>query len=210
MKTDGKIWDQFAREYENKVFSVTSSPVRRKMFLKYLKPPFILNLGSGPLPFMNQELINKAFKIIANDISKNMIHESAKRFSHINLKFVNTDNCNLSFKDETFDSVLSINSILPEYRNEVDQMLNEIFRVLKNFGVFVGFFPSWEASIKAEKCFGQIEILDHSNLRVYETTGWQCYQSKETIYKHLKNSVVSVISCQKFDSMLVNQLISIK
>jgi len=180
-------WDFFSKDYEDTVFSVTSSRPRRKMFLKFLKYPLVLNLGAGPLPYMNQEMIRAGFKIVANDISRKMIKESSNRFSNQNLYFVNANNLNLPFKSNSFNSVLAINSILPENRKKIDLMLLECLRVLRKFGKFVGFFPAWETSIKAKEHLGLVEKLDEKLIRVYETTGWQCYQTHDTLSNHLKN-----------------------
>ena len=181
-------WDAFSKDYEDKVFSVTSSRARRMMFLKYLRPGLVLNLGTGSLPHMNQELITANFMVIASDISSQMINESSTFFSHKNLSFILADNVALPFKHGRFDSVLSINSILPETRSQVDQMLSEVHRILKKTGTFVGFFPSWETSLKARDRLGLKEILDEENIRIYETTGWQSYQTKETLSNHLKRA----------------------
>ncbi|NOJ32575.1 MAG: hypothetical protein DA329_10600, partial [Candidatus Nitrosocosmicus sp.] len=158
------------------------------MFLKHLIAPLVLNLGTGPLPYMNQDLIRGGFKVVASDISLAMIRESSKTFSHKHLSFIIADNRNLPFDDNFFDSILAINSILPERREDVDRMLRESYRVLKKSGRFVGFFPAWETSLKTRECFGAIETLDEENFRVFETTGWQCYQTEETLYNHLKNA----------------------
>lgn len=194
-----KSWDYFSKKYEEKVFSVTSSRPRRKMFLKHLKPSLVINLGTGSLPYMNQELVRAGFTVVASDISHAMIKENVKKFTHNSLRFITADNRNLPFIDNYFDSILAINSILPEERKDVDLMLKESHRVLKKSGIFVGFFPAWETSMKARDRLGLLEKLDKRNIRVFETTGWQCYQTKETLLNHLVNV--------GFENILIQQIL---
>jgi SAM-dependent methyltransferase len=186
--TGERSWDDFSVGYEDRVVSITSSEPRRRMLQKHLEPELVLNMGTGPLPYMNSDLVAGGFRVVANDISFAMLTEAARAPRGNDLSLVNGDSRLLPFPLGTFDSVLAINSILPEHRVEVDCMLRESFRVLRPTGVFVGLFPAWEACLKVRRCFGPIEKLDFDGQRVFETTGWQCYQTRNALYAHVSNA----------------------
>ncbi len=177
------IWDKLAKDYEKKVLSLTKIPERRKQILTEMKKGKVLNLGTGPTPYLNRDLIKQKNKVIATDFSKKMLEVAAHLFSHPNLEYKLADSKNLPFQNNTFDSVVSVNSILPETREDVNIMIKEIHRVLKPSGKFVAFLPSYETAIESIKIYGTNPKIDDKNLRVYDSGQWQCFHTKETIKK---------------------------
>jgi len=107
--------------------------------------------------------------------------DEAKRFEHPNLDYVLTDSRNLSFNSNYFDSVVSVNSILPPKREDVNFMVGEVYRVLRPGGVFVAFLCSYDNVQEANKIHGMHLTCDDDALAVTDTTGWQCFHTLETI-----------------------------
>ncbi len=178
-----KVWDKFAKDYEDKVLSLTKVLQRRKQILATVKKGKILNLGTGPIPYLNQDLIKSGNIVVGTDISQKMINVAKSLFIHPNLKYKRADNKNLPFNNESFDAVISVNSILPKERNDVDVMIKEVYRVLKKSGKFVAILPSYKNVKRAVKIFGTNPKLDDKQFRVWDNDQWQCFHTLETINK---------------------------
>lgn len=178
-----KIWDKFAKNYEEKVLSLTKAPQRRKQILVEIKNGKILNLGTGPTPYLNRDLIKKGNVVVATDISQKMLDVAKNLFVHSNLEYKRADNKNLPFDNKFFDTVISINSILPKMRKDVDIMIKEIYRVLKKTGKFVAILPSYDNVKRVVKIFDINLKLDDKQYRVWDSKQWQCFYTLETINK---------------------------
>ena len=172
-------WDNFSEDYDDKVYSITKFPIRRKQIIDNLDPGKILNIGCGSAPHLNNDLI-KYGQVIATDFCEEMIKNAQKNFQHENIEYLVADTRNLPFQDNEFESVVSANSILPPNREHITEMAQEIYRTLKYDGVFVGFLPSFD-------CTSEIDVekwgvkVDKKNKREWDTTGWQCFHTPETI-----------------------------
>ncbi|MBL7142285.1 MAG: class I SAM-dependent methyltransferase [Candidatus Pacebacteria bacterium] len=181
-----KIWDKFANKYEEEVLSLTKVPQRKKQILAVIKKGRVLNLGTGSVPYLNRELIRQKNKVTATDFSKKMLEVAVHLFSHPNLEYKLADSRNLPFSKGTFDTVVSVNSILPEKRKEVYRIVKEVYRVLKPKGRFVAFLPSFEAVIELMKIYNTKPRFDKKEFRVFDSGQWQCFHTKETINKIMK------------------------
>jgi len=128
----------------------------------------VLDLGCGTGYFLNR-LIEQNFKAIGVDLSNQMLKE---------LKEANGSACvqradarNLPFQDNTFDAVISIETI--RYFSDRSVMLNEIFRVLKPNGLaFITAAPLFSGNL-----YGIFNTLCRL-LRLKPLVS--CYQSFET------------------------------
>ncbi|MFH1584920.1 MAG: class I SAM-dependent methyltransferase [Patescibacteria group bacterium] len=178
-----KTWDKFAKDYEKKVLSLTKVSRRRKQILAEIKKGKILNLGTGPTPYLNQDLIKAGNIVVATDISKKMLNVASGLFAHPNLEYKLADNRDLPFYNNTFDSIVSVNSILPEKRKDVDIMVKEVYRTLKPSGKFIAFLPSYETVIESIKVYSTKPRTDKKEFRVYDSGQWQCFHTEETIDK---------------------------
>lgn len=178
-----KIWDKYAQNYEKKALSLTKVPQRRKQMLSEIKKGKILNLGTGPTSYLNQDLIKTGNVVVATDFSQKMLNVAASLFTHPNLKYKLADNRNLPFDNKSFDSVISVNSILPEKRKDVDIMIGEIHRVLKPNGKFVAILPSYDNVKRAARIYGVNLKLDSKQLRIRDSGQWQCFHTPKTIDK---------------------------
>lgn len=179
-------WIQFSEEYDIKVFSLTKNPERRKQILEKIKIGKILNLGCGSTSYLNRDLIKQGNHVTAIDFCQSMIDVSKREFSDKNLEFELVDAINMPYNNNLFDSVISINSILPPERNEIYKIINEIYRVLIKGGKFVSFLTSFDSCVDLNKNYNINLELDEEHLRVIDTTGCQCFHTKESIINMLK------------------------
>lgn len=186
VKIDAKLWEPFCEEFDKNIFSLTKFTHRRRQILSRITSGKVLNLGTGSTTYLNRALINQENIVIATDYCKKMLDVAKKRFQHKNLKYVLSDSRNLKFKNETFDSVIAVNSILPEKRSCVKKMFKEVYRVLKPKGKFVAFLTAFDSAQKAVKELGLQLKIDEKRRRVYDTTGWQCFHDYSTIGKELR------------------------
>ena len=177
-------WKNFSTNYDHDVISVTKFKNKRQAFMKEIWSGLVLNLGTWPTSYLNKDLIVKN-QVIASDWSQDMLKSAEMNFKHNNLKYVLTDNRNLSFDDWTFDYVVSINSILPEHQADVHKMIKEVYRVLKNNGTFIALIPSYECNVYLNEEANAWIRIDHNELRCWDTTWWQCMQSLESLKVHL-------------------------
>lgn len=184
MINESRAWEPFHIDYMEKVFCISMFPAKRERILAAIRPGRVLDMGSGPATFLLRDLIKyKDMKVFATDFCFQMLKQARQSVQSNNLLFVLADNRSLPFPERTVDTVISVNSILPESRSDVDLMVAEVFRVLRATGRFVAVLPAFETSIMARDHWG-IEIqIDPVNRREYDTTGWQCFYTKDDIDK---------------------------
>jgi ubiquinone/menaquinone biosynthesis C-methylase UbiE len=182
------VWNKIAKDYEEEVLSLTKVSKRREQILRAIKKGAVLNLGTGSMPYLNKDLIRQGNKVIATDYSQPMLKAARHSFSHANLEYKLADNKKLPFKDNVFDSVVSINSILPEKRQEVRLMIKEVWRVLKPAGDFVAFLPSFEAVLESMAIYKTNPRIDRKNYRMFDSGQWQCFHTVKSIEKVMKES----------------------
>jgi len=180
-------WTAYAKEYDKKVFSLTSFPKRRRRVLENVSVGRVLNLGTGPTSYLNKDLIAQGNAVVAGDFCRAMLEEAEKRFTHPRLSYVLTDARESAFVNESFDSVVSINSILPPERENVVVIVREAFRVLKPNGVFIAFLTSYDSTVSLVQRLKLEMLLDPRDLRVNDGagSGWQCYHTPKSIEKML-------------------------
>ncbi|MEM7816504.1 MAG: class I SAM-dependent methyltransferase [Candidatus Aenigmatarchaeota archaeon] len=108
---------------------------------EFVKNKFVLdagcNIGDGTVI-----LAKFAKKIIAVDIDKQAIYYANKYFNVPNIEYLVEDVCNLSFKDNTFDVVVSLEVI--EHLLEQERFLYQLNRVLKSDGIAIISTPNRE------------------------------------------------------------------
>ncbi len=106
----------------------------QKVISSYIgKDSLVLEIGAG----MGENtgfLLKSGAKVCATDISVKSLSVMESSFSADSLTTKVVDMENLSFKDESFDIVVSAGSLSYGSHNMV---LNEIYRVLKTKGVFI-------------------------------------------------------------------------
>lgn len=178
---EADCWRKFSYDYDRQVFSLTSFPPRREQLLSKLTPGAVLNIGCGSADYLNRDLIQAGHPVVATDFCQTMLDQSSRNFSTFNLQHKLADSRDLPFVKGSFENIASVNSILPPTRVDVQKMFSEIFRVLKPEGIFVGFLVSFESTLRAKQNLKIDLELDEKELRVKDTTGWQCFHSRESI-----------------------------
>ena len=90
------------------------------------------------------ELSKVAVSVKAVDYSKESIENAKKRFPRGNLLFQEMNALALSYKEDSFDTVVSMEAIEHFSQQDGERFVSEVFRVLKNGGCFVGSTPQVE------------------------------------------------------------------
>src|SRR5579871_6519508 len=91
---------------------------------------YILDIGCGTGYRTYQLSKEKNAKAIGIDISKENISLAQKRYPHIQFKSVNAEDT--KFKKNSFDEIYAIDVL--EHVDNLDAVINEIYRILKNNG----------------------------------------------------------------------------
>lgn len=138
--------------YEQNNFSIFNDKKAREYILLRLdkilcNADFIVgDLGCGPghiLPFLSP----RCKEVVKIDYAINMLAEAQRRNSHlINIVYRQGDMRQLAKWYGKFDVVVATNSILPGSISEADRMIAEIYRSLKDDGVFMAVMASIETS----------------------------------------------------------------
>jgi len=182
MKKYSTEWDKFSVRYTDTVFCPTKFSALRAQILKSIKPSGVLDMGCGPVTFLLQDLVQRSdLQVFASDFSYSMLQKASKGLGSNDVYFVLADNKKLPFGDRSLDTIISVNSILPENRNDVDPMISEISRVLTSAGRLVAIFPAFETSVMGKEHWGIEVLIDTVNHREYDTTGWQCFYTNDDI-----------------------------
>jgi len=208
-------WKYFADKYEEKMISLSSIPERQKQVAEAIKPGKILNIGCGCITKLNEFLVERGNVVVATDFCKPMLEEAKARFDHENLIHIFADSNNLPFNNESFDSVIAVNSILTENREEVDKIIKEVYRVLKTNGKFVAFLCSYEANKELVNNLGIKNIfLDEKEFKVGVEKEWekifQCFHSPETIERLMKIIPFSKFKYEKIINNTTKEIEMIK
>ncbi len=186
-KTPPEVWNPFSAGYTDKVFSPLQFPdVVRRIVLE-VRPGRILDMGCGPTPYLLRKLVAlPGVTLYACDYSQKMLDAARRHFREGEVTFVLADHLNLPFDDAYFDTVISVNSILPETRDLVGPMFAQALRVLKPGGRLVALLPAFETSLMANHVWKMEIQIDEAGHREFDTTGWQCFYTAEDVAKLIK------------------------
>jgi len=182
-------WIEFSEGYDEKVFSLTKFPKRRDQILRFVHNGRVLNLGAGPLNYLNRDLIKEGSYVVVSDFCQAMLEHARKELQHSRLEHVVADSKHLPFADESFNTIISVNSILPQTRQEVDLMVKEIYRTLKTRSHFIAFLCAYDSAKQTIKTLGLKEEVDDEQERVVcYTTGWQCFHTPQSITRMMRKA----------------------
>jgi ubiquinone/menaquinone biosynthesis C-methylase UbiE len=149
----------------------------------------ILDVGCGTGYFLNL-MRKRRFNCTGIDISENMLLEARKNFSDLPVQLA--DARKLPFKDNSFDAVISIETL--RYFSKRDSLVKEIYRVTKPGGkIFITAAPLF--SVNSYGLFNTICRL--FNLKLFVS----CFQSFETansLKKHLIKSGFKDVSIKGY------------
>lgn len=101
---------------------------------KYLKDRLVLDLGCGPRKeaYIFSE---NSQRVIASDISVKAVLYAKKHFLRRNLSYIAMDACEIAFKDNSFDVVVSLEVI--EHLLDYHKFLKEVKRIIKPQGLCI-------------------------------------------------------------------------
>jgi SAM-dependent methyltransferase len=169
-------WKTFSHDYETLVFSVTSFAAQRQMILRNVVSGVVADIGCGPLGHLLRDIaqLPKTWTL-GSDFCWEMILGSRERTKQSAIHYILTDNRCLALGNSSVDTIVSVNSILPETRAEVEVIFQEVGRVLRKGGRLVAVLPSFEMSLVARDRWGMEQRLDLQNHREWDTSGWQCF-----------------------------------
>jgi ubiquinone/menaquinone biosynthesis C-methylase UbiE len=177
-----EVWKPFSRQYETKVISLTSFAARRQRILREVVPGMVVDAGCGPLGLMLREIARlRGTRVVGSDFSCEMIAESRRRSEGCAVQYLLADNRYLPLRGSSVDTIVALNSFLPETRREVELIFEEVARVLRKGGRLVAVLPSFEMSLVARDRWKMVLQLDLENHREWDTTGWQCFYTTSDI-----------------------------
>ena len=104
------------------------------MALELAKGKDVLDIASGG-GYGSAMLATGAASVIGVDISEHAVEHARARHPGKNLKFIKGDCANIPLPDSSVDLVVSFETI--EHRNELEQMMKEIKRVLRKNGLLL-------------------------------------------------------------------------
>ncbi|MFI5460337.1 MAG: class I SAM-dependent methyltransferase [Isosphaerales bacterium] len=180
-------WDTFSAGYTEKVFTPLQFPDVVRRIVAEVRPGRVLDMGCGPTPYLLRKLAAlSGVTLYASDYSQKMLDAARRHFREGEVTFVLADHLNLPFDDAFFDTVISVNSILPETRDLVGPMFAQALRVLKPGGRLVALLPAFETSLMARDDWKMEIQIDEAGHREFDTTGWQCFYTAEDVAKLIK------------------------
>ena len=106
-----------------------------KSLITSLKGKTVLDLGCGGGSFAKYCIENGATKVVAVDISKNMIEKALKENSHEKINYLCSPIEEVEFHNETFDIILS--SLAIHYIKDYPRLIDKIKKLLNAGGEFI-------------------------------------------------------------------------
>lgn len=187
------LWRPLSRDYESKVLSITSFAMHRARMLQPLRPGIVIDAGCGPLGLLLRDVATIPHTIpIGMDFCDEMVVESRSRTAGCDVRYVLGDLRAMPFASQSIDTILAINSFVPEERADVDAIFHEAHRMLQKGGRLVAVLPSFEMSFVARDRWQMPLRLDLEQHREWDTSGWQCFYTTEDIDHLMKRHRFSV------------------
>ncbi|MFH0929464.1 MAG: class I SAM-dependent methyltransferase [Candidatus Aenigmatarchaeota archaeon] len=139
-------WDRRAKNYHEEVVSPFQKGVSNPLFkklkgIKNMRRKTVADIGCGRGEILDY-LASDFKKVYGIDFSPKMLRIAERKNSRKNIEFVLGDMKNLEEFRESFDVVISANSVLfPDLRS-IRKSLKSINSTIKKGGIFFGIFPS--------------------------------------------------------------------
>lgn len=190
-------WNDFAETYNEKVFHLTKYDRVRKKILASMQRGIVLDLGCGPRGLLLNAMRACGDFVVGLDFSLAIL---AKAWHFSPGSLICADSRKLPFLDNTFDSIVAINSILPGKRNDVSAMFREASRTLRVGGKLVAYLPSYDYGTKCVNA--GIELRrDERGFREWDTGGWQCTYTQSIVDRLMQKIGFSTwhLEVERFD-----------
>lgn len=125
-------YNKIAEEYTEEFFADTSDLPLIRMLTKQLNPGAkVIDIGCGPGQF-SEYLHSQGFNVVGIDNSDEMIRIAEKKVPTVS--FLKMDMRKLDFPEESFDGILAAYSIIHIPTEQIEQVLAQMYRVLKPGG----------------------------------------------------------------------------
>lgn len=174
---------------ENQQGILYKEHVQRYQFIKPLLKGSVLDVACG-VGYGSQIIIDSIDNYKGIDYSLDAIKDAKKFYKVANVNFVQGDILNINEEDESFDRVISFETL--EHVSEPEKALREIVRVLKKDGLFMGSVPTQEYDEICEKVYGQ---------NPYHITRFTFTKIKELLssyFEHLEFYINELLVCNFF------------
>ena len=143
--------------------------IRRQQVLALLGRPGgrVLDVGCGPGTFI-PALLEVADEVVAVDSASAMIEKATALRDSLpephRVQLSVADVARLDFPDQHFDAIVGVGLI--EYIDDVDQIFNELYRVLRPGGTLVLTFPNFISPFKVyERLSGDLRSLIRNTIK---------------------------------------------
>lgn len=141
-----KIWDyEFTERREDRKNAQSRYDYLLKLISKYKNRGYLLEIGFGD-GFLLKRTFNKGFKIFGIDISSENVKLTMENFERegITSKLSVQSAEKMDFEDNFFDVVMASEVIEHLNESQLNKAFNEIHRVLRGAGIFIGTTPAYE------------------------------------------------------------------
>ncbi len=143
-----KYWDSVAKKYFEHIMSPFQENVKNPLY-EYIekfegKNKSAIDIGTG-IGNAIPHLAGRFSDVVAIDISETMIEVAKKNHKFGNLSFFVRDARNLEEFYDKFDIAVAVNSIIVPSLKDIEKMISEIYKTLKNGGKLLAVFPAMES-----------------------------------------------------------------
>lgn len=170
-----------------------------KSAISSLKGKTVLDLGCGNGQFAKYCLDNGALKIIAVDISMNMIEQANKENKHDRIEYICSPIEDLELENQKFDLIIS--SLMAHYIENYAELIEKVASLLSTNGEFI--FSTEHPIVTARKEMDNW-IIDESGHKLH--WGLDNYQEEGKREQHWY--IDGVIKYHRTISTLINTLIN--
>ena len=134
---------------------------------KFVRNKVVLDLACGSGYGSNYSLKKNAKEVVGGDVSKHALEHARKHYREHGLNFVRLDATSLPFLHDSFDVIISLETI--EHIKEYRMFLSECRRVLREKGVLICSTPNKEMySPFTEKPLHPFHVHEFYIMELYE------------------------------------------
>ena len=181
---EAKDWDKEAKNYFDNITSPFDKNVKNPIYNAIDsingKSKSVIDLGTGIGNLI--PILSKNFKdVAALDFSKEMLNKARENNKGLkNVKYFQEDMRNLSKFYNKFDVAASVNSIILPSVKDVNKIIEEIYKTLKEKGTFIGIFPAlgsvlYESILTYDKQLEETNDEELARKRTYRVIGKKDY-----------------------------------
>ncbi len=144
-------------------------------------------------------------RVAGLDFSLTQLRNSAKYMEGLNIPVINGDNCQMPFKDASFDIGFSLGVFMNIHPDKIKHALSEMIRVCKKYIIHIEYDEDNTKTELREKRAIKTNIISHDYKSIYEQMGkkiitFLTYNDfSEAYYEFQNNIVVSLDRWEGFE-----------